>query len=803
MMIRSLTAILAALTIGAPAWAIDISQLHQNNSSGVPLLLNQQVTVGGVVTSPDFVYSSSNFEIYIQDATGGVNVFVSGASGHWPAVLGDSLTVTATVSQYSGLTEIGTTTAQTSVVNHGPASSPPQPLVLTCAQVNYTWQPDYSEPNEGRLVRVNDLTITSGTWPVTPQGGNSSIYVTDGTATVLLFIDKDTAVNGSPDPGANFDLIGILKQYDTSAPYSSGYEIVPRYITDVISEIPGPQILGMPVVRNVTSTSAEVHFSTVGPGSSEVEYGVSESYGSTAGDPGAMTTEHIVAIEGLSSNVVYHFRVKSTDAQGTTASDVPGEIHIAMSYTADESYADPGNEVPESQSLSNLLVQLINGAQYSVDAALYSFSLNSVRDALIGANHRGVLVRIIIDDGNDHTDADYCAAYGIPYITSTYGGNHGAPDYGIMHNKFVVIDGRDTDPYNDWVFTGSANMSVSGDNDVNSSLRIKDYGLAQAYTLEFNEMWGSDTQTPNASQAHMGNRKADNTPHEFTIDGLRVECYQSPSDGTTAHISEAMETADYSVYFAILTFTDYTLSDAMRDHRDATGIELRGVFDKGLGACDGGSVYYEMAGDPCSAPYAWDVPADVWVDTPLPSDRLLHHKYMIVDANAPGSDPQVVAGSHNWSWSADNINDENTLIVHDQGVANMYLQEFAQRYHEAGGTAPLGEATAVEDNLPLPPGRLLGSLASFPNPFNPTTRLAFSTRARSQITVQVYDVNGRLVRTIAQNRAMEAGYHILGWNGRDVRDQASPSGTYLAVVKAHDPLTGQDEKATRKLVLVQ
>ena len=54
----------------------------------------------------------------------------------------------------------------------------------------------------------------------------------------------------------------------------------------------------------------------------------------------------------------------------------------------------------------------------------------------------------------------------------------------------------------------------------------------------------------------------------------------------------------------------------------------------------------------------------------------LHHKYAIVDHASPANDPVVITGSHNWSSSAENVNDENTVIVHDARVANLYHQEF-------------------------------------------------------------------------------------------------------------------------------
>jgi phosphatidylserine/phosphatidylglycerophosphate/cardiolipin synthase-like enzyme len=60
----------------------------------------------------------------------------------------------------------------------------------------------------------------------------------------------------------------------------------------------------------------------------------------------------------------------------------------------------------------------------------------------------------------------------------------------------------------------------------------------------------------------------------------------------------------------------------------------------------------------------------------------LHHKYVIIDADSPDDDPVVLTGSHNWSSSAENSNDENTLIIHNDEIANQFYQEYSQRYND-------------------------------------------------------------------------------------------------------------------------
>ena len=61
-----------------------------------------------------------------------------------------------------------------------------------------------------------------------------------------------------------------------------------------------------------------------------------------------------------------------------------------------------------------------------------------------------------------------------------------------------------------------------------------------------------------------------------------------------------------------------------------------------------------------------------------------HHKYAIIDASNVSADPIVLTGSHNWSGNAENNSDENTLIIHDATIANIYLQEFEKRWGELG-----------------------------------------------------------------------------------------------------------------------
>lgn len=68
--------------------------------------------------------------------------------------------------------------------------------------------------------------------------------------------------------------------------------------------------------------------------------------------------------------------------------------------------------------------------------------------------------------------------------------------------------------------------------------------------------------------------------------------------------------------------------------------------------------------------------------TSWPDGPVFHHKYMITDSEEGSENAMLVTGSHNWSASAESVNDENTLIIQNLNLANQYYQEFTQRFND-------------------------------------------------------------------------------------------------------------------------
>jgi len=70
-------------------------------------------------------------------------------------------------------------------------------------------------------------------------------------------------------------------------------------------------------------------------------------------------------------------------------------------------------------------------------------------------------------------------------------------------------------------------------------------------------------------------------------------------------------------------------------------------------------------------------------------------------------------------------------------------------------------------------------VAAYPNPFNPQTSIAYTTRAAGRVTMNVYNVSGRLVRTLKVDEYTDAGTHEVSWNGLDNVGRRVPSGVYF------------------------
>ena len=291
-----------------------------------------------------------------------------------------------------------------------------------------------------------------------------------------------------------------------------------------------------------------------------------------------------------------------------------------------------------------ILSKAINQARVSVDMAVYDLNLWSIRDALVNAHHRGVTVRLVTESDNmDEQEIQDLKDAGIEVL----GDRH----EGLMHDKFVVIDRNE-------VWTGSMNFTTGGGYlDNNNLVRIRSSRLAEAYTEEFEQMFVDD---------RFGREKVTSTAnHNIMVNDSLIEVYFSPEDGTLAHILNAVNQAQESIYFLAYSFTSDTLSQTLIERAKA-GVIVQGVFDKDQYRSNSGTEYDNLR----------NAGVEVYLDA---NPQLMHHKVILIDQQV------IITGSYNFSNNAEYNNDENTLIIHNHDIAAQFLAEYQLIYQLAKG----------------------------------------------------------------------------------------------------------------------
>jgi plastocyanin len=178
-----------------------------DGTNGSHLFVGVPTTVTGVVHGINFQPTGYSFYIIDQNNVG-INVF-SFDPGSYVVTEGDRVKVSGTIAQFNGLLEISPDIIEVLATN--------QPLV-TPTSIN-----DVTESVEGSLVESSvyaiDSIVATGT-----TGYN--VYVTheDG-AKILIRVDGDTGMDLQDIEGSN-EVIGIGTQFDSSFPFTSGYQIL-------------------------------------------------------------------------------------------------------------------------------------------------------------------------------------------------------------------------------------------------------------------------------------------------------------------------------------------------------------------------------------------------------------------------------------------------------------------------------------------------------------------------------------------------------------------------------------------------
>lgn len=294
---------------------------------------------------------------------------------------------------------------------------------------------------------------------------------------------------------------------------------------------------------------------------------------------------------------------------------------------------------PERALLADL-----EAARERIELVSFEYNLPSISAALTRARARGVTVRLALDRESLHHPAmarwaGMVEEAGIPVSWQQ--------SDGFLHSKFVIIDRR-------VVWTGSWNATINDTyRNNNNLLRISAPQVVANYVAEFERM----------AAGRFGNAKGGPTPYPLVrLPGATIATYFSPHEPVRSRVLEQLQRARTRIDVLAFSFTDTAIADALIARQQA-GVPVRVVFEA-RNANGSGAQYGRLL----------DAGLEVLKDG---NCYTMHHKLMIIDERV------VITGSYNFTGRAEDVNDENLLIIDDPTLARAFTVEFARVYRQA------------------------------------------------------------------------------------------------------------------------
>lgn len=294
-----------------------------------------------------------------------------------------------------------------------------------------------------------------------------------------------------------------------------------------------------------------------------------------------------------------------------------------------------------SSDICKEILSNINKSESTIDMVIYGYSrVPAIEKALEKAINRGVKIRLVYDldakGNNIYEDTPR-----IVKLISQNKNDGGSAEAGyIMHNKFYIFDDR-------ILITGSANLShtdMSGYNS-NSIVVINSPDAAKIYKQEFEQMF----------------RGKFHSSKDINIKGKTdLGIYFSPQDKSiTNAVLPLIRGAKKYIYIPTFVLTENRVTEELINAKKR-GVDVKIIIDA-LNASGKHSKHQILRNN------------GILVKTENYAGKM-HSKSMIVD------DEYVLIGSMNFSYSGENRNDENLIVIKDSDMAKFYKKFFLYQW---------------------------------------------------------------------------------------------------------------------------
>jgi hypothetical protein len=199
-----------------------LCKVQEYDSDGFSPLVDSTVCVVGFITVPPGIFQPDYASMYVQGLDGcGVNVFYYDPPTPLPR-LGDFVYATGGITEYVSSAGAGATTeifmsAASSMRVLSTGYPEPAPLILSTAGVS-------REDHEGKLLQSEGAVISTSQY---------DFYIDDGSGGVQVYQNFTDIDFTKYAEGMYVRVKGVSLQYDYTRPYLEGFELVPRYESDI------------------------------------------------------------------------------------------------------------------------------------------------------------------------------------------------------------------------------------------------------------------------------------------------------------------------------------------------------------------------------------------------------------------------------------------------------------------------------------------------------------------------------------------------------------------------------------------
>ncbi len=325
-----------------------VAALKSFDAAGEPVAFDYAARIRATVTAGSGVFTAGPDRLEaMEDAGGGLMLFYATTAptgGPAATCAGQSVEASGRLATDGGQLELDVTpdfaTAGTpygvAVLSSG---GPPAPATVTLAQLLAA-----PESWEGRLVRVANARVTSGTIPAAPASADAFLNLNDGTATGSMKIFAESDIPGLATPASPFTLVGVVTQDDGLRPFTAGYAVAPRHRPD----LGAPQLLPAFVTAKGGNSSVVVNWeNTLQSGNYRIERasgGCAGAWAPLATQARAAGASNSYTDLAVAAGTAYCYRVVPlTDAcGGGTPTACNGSMNCAVPVAGSGGACAPG-----------------------------------------------------------------------------------------------------------------------------------------------------------------------------------------------------------------------------------------------------------------------------------------------------------------------------------------------------------------------------------------------------------------------------------------------------------------------------